>query len=120
MDHNIITFQTGLRGYHEYKKIWPYIRQFEEFRQEQENIHDNFAVAWYATLPGIARMCVVGHMPRELSRHIWFALDLGSRVIGKVISEQFRPSPLLQGGLEIPGEITFEWENETPYFERES
>ena len=52
-------------------------------------------------------------MPRELSRHIWFALELGARVIGKVISEQFRPSPLLHGGLEIPIEIKFEWENET-------
>ena len=57
-------------------------------------------------------MCVIGHMPRELSRHIWFALDLGARVIGNVISEQFRPSPLLQCGLEIP-EIKVEWENET-------
>ena len=114
MDHNIITFQTRLRGYHEYQIIWrPYIRQFVEFRQEQENIHDNFAVTGYATLPGIARTCVVGHMPRELSRHIWFALDLGARVIGKVIFEQFRLSPLLQGGLEIPVEIKVEWENET-------
>ena len=34
-------------------------------------------------------------------------------MIGKVISEQFRPSPLLQGGLEIPVEIKVEWENET-------
>ena len=91
-----------------------------QFRQEQENIHDNFAVTGYATLPGIARMCAVGHMPRELSRHNWFARDLGVRVIGKVISEQFRPSPLLQGGLEIPVEIKVEWENSAPYFERES
>ena len=80
MDHNIITFQTGLRGYHECKKTWrPYIRQLVEFRQEQENIHVNFAVAGYATLPGIARMCGVGHVPRELNRHIWFAVDLGAR-----------------------------------------
>ena len=50
---------------------------------------------------------------RELSRHIWFVLDLGVRVIGKVISEQFRPTPLLQGGLEIPVEIKVEWENKT-------
>ena len=55
----------------------------------------------------------MGHIPREFSRHIWFALNMGATVTGKVISERYRPSPLLQGGLEIPIEISVEWENET-------
>ena len=38
---------------------------------------------------------------------------MGATVTGKVISERYRPSPLLQGGLEIPIEISVEWENET-------
>ena len=109
MDRDIFTLNTGLRGYPEYKREWnPYIDQFLDFRPEWDNGHDDFAVAGYARLPGRPRMSVVGHIPRELSRHIWFALDLGARVTGKIKSDQYRPSPLLQGGLEIPVTVIVE------------
>ena len=38
---------------------------------------------------------------------------MGATITGKVISERYRPSLLLHGGLEIPIEISVEWENET-------
>ena len=62
-----MTFQTGLRGYHVYKQIWrPYVPQLLEFSQERDNVHDEFAVAGYARLPGIQRICVVGHIPPRI------------------------------------------------------
>ena len=80
--------------------------------QEHENIHDEHAITGYTRLPGTARTTVVGHIPRELSRYIWFAIELGAVVTGKVKSARYRLSPLLQGGLEIPVFIKVEWSNE--------
>ena len=107
------TFDTGLRGYHEYKIQWnPYINQPVGFDQEIGNIHDDFAVAGSVLLPGTQHLTIVGHIPRELSRYIWFALELGAEITGKVKSDRHRPSPLLQGGLEIPVTVTVEWKDE--------
>ena len=92
----------GLRVYHVYRDEWrPYVNQCITFRKEQDNIHDNFA--GYAK-PGRLIPSIVGHVPHELSRHIWYALEYGA--IMKVRSERHRPSPLLQGGLEITLTVT--------------
>ena len=114
MDRDItFTFDTGLRRSHEYKREWnPYIDQFLDFRKDWDNELNDFAVVGYARLPERTRMSVVGHILYELSRHIWFALDLGARLRGKVKSDQYRPSPLLQGGLEIHVTVIVEWGNE--------
>ena len=44
---------------------------------------------------------MVGNIPRELSRYMWSALDSGTIISGKVISDKYKPSPLFEGGLEI-------------------
>ena len=62
-------------------------------------------------LPGTLDLTIVGHIPRELSRYIWFALQLGAGITGKVKSDRHRPSPLLQGGLKIPVIVTVEWKD---------
>ena len=101
----------GLRGYHVYRDEWrPYVHQPITFRKEEDNVHDNFAVAGCAKLPGRLIPGIVG---RELSRHIWYDLEYGAIMNAEVKSERHRPSPLLQGGLEIPLTVTVEWENES-------
>ena len=40
-------------------------------------------------------------MPRELSRYFYYAMQSGARFTARVYSARHRPSPLLQGGLEI-------------------
>ena len=112
MAPNNFIFDTGLRGYHVYRDQWkPYISQPINFDQENDNIHDNFAVAGSGLLPRAQNVTIVGHIPRELSRYIWFALELGAKVTGTVKSDRHRPSPLLQGGLEIPVTVKVKWED---------
>ena len=46
----------------------------------------------------------------DLSRYIWYALQRGADKRGEVKSIRYKPSPLVQGGLEIPGiEVTAKW-----------
>ena len=46
-------------------------------------------------------LCVVGHMPREISRYTWFAIEGGANITAQVVSTNAKRFPLTQGGLEI-------------------
>ena len=55
-------------------------------------------------------MKTVGHFPREISRHIYFFLkDEHGHTDGTVKSIDYRPSPILDGGLEIPLTLNFKF-----------
>ena len=43
----------------------------------------------------------VGHVAKELLRHIWFAIQKRAKLSAVVDITKPKPSPLLQGGLEI-------------------
>ena len=47
---------------------------FKAFKQEKDNKHDRFVVAGQTILPGTLFHSTVGHVPIEVSRHIWHAL----------------------------------------------
>ena len=49
---------------------------------------------------------IVGHMPMELSRVTKFLIERGANVSLKLTSTNYRRSPLVQGGLEIPCLVT--------------
>ena len=49
---------------------------------------------------------VVGHVPHEIARHIWFALQKGATISATVVDSKPRKSPLVQGGLEILIDMT--------------
>ena len=72
------------------------------FAREEKNPYDRFAISGSAKMPRKIGRVMVGHIPRELSRYTWYTLDSGVIVSGKVISVKYKPSPLFQGGLEIP------------------
>ena len=94
-------FCSGLRGYHVYQKIWkPFIGQVITFAREKKRPYDRFAISGSAKIPGKIGHIVAGHIPRELSRYMWYALDTGTIISGKVIPDKYKPSPLFQG-LEI-------------------
>ena len=101
---------TGLRGYHVYQSDWkPIWGQEIVFNQENNNLHDRFAVAGQTKLPGKLSITTVGHIPREISRYFWYALKNGACISGIVSCAKPRSSPLLQGDLEIPISITVRW-----------
>ena len=49
---------------------------------------------------------IVSHMPIELFRVTKFLIDRGANVSLKLTSTNYRRSPLVQGGLEIPCLVT--------------
>ena len=105
-------FTTGLRGFHVYSttKGWkPYLQEKITLKREHDNVHDRFAVSGLTTLRGRLAPVVVGHIPRELSRYVWYALEKGAKFTGEVLTAKAKRSPLIQGGLEIPIKVNVLW-----------
>ena len=95
METGTFDFITGLRGFHVYRDIWkPSLNQFISFKQERNNCYDRFAVAGMTKLPGTLAASIVDHMPRELSRFIWYAIERGARITATLVSTQAKDSPL--------------------------
>ena len=108
-------FTTGLRAYHVYRNTenWkPFLEQKITFKREKKNAHDRFAVVGMAMLPGKLAPVIVGHIPRELSRYVWFAILTGAEFNGKVKNTEPKLSPLVQGLLEIAVEVSVTWDDQ--------
>ena len=102
-------FLCGLRGYHEYCSIWtPTLHEVLEAKQESGNAYDSFAIACTKKLPSRLTESVVGHLPKEVSRYTYYIILHGAKVTAMVIDTHHRRSPLMQGGLEIPIQVTVE------------
>ena len=56
-------------------------------------------------------LCVVAHMPREISLYTWFAAEGGANITAQVVSTNRKRSPLTYGGMEIETKATVIWEN---------
>ena len=76
---------------------------------ERNNCYDDrYAIAATKRLLGRLADSTVGHLPREISRATRFFLLRGGVVCAKVIEKNHRRSPLVQGGLKIPVQVTAE------------
>ena len=92
-------FQSAVRGYHYYRKYWsPKEHETLNCYHEPGNPFDIFAIKTCSH----GSLQPVGHLPREISRLTKFILDRGAEVEAKLTSNQYRCSPITQGGLEIP------------------
>ena len=81
----------------------PQIEEYLVCSHEENNAFDIFAI----------KTCkedrtIVGHLPRELSRTLKFLLARDARIFAVLTSTHYRRSPLVQGGLEIPCNVTVE------------
>ena len=83
---------------------------FETFSRTK-HIYDRYAIAANKRLRGRLADSIIGHLPREISRATRFFLLRGGMVHLKVTDENYRPSPLIQGGLEIPVEVICEMDD---------
>lgn len=102
------------RGFHVYKETtWKGIKVGDEVEVVIEKSKlskeiDPYCCAFKIQNPFFTVLETVGHIPREISRHVhFFLLTEGGKVSGKVSSIQYRPSPIPAGGLEIPVLLTF-------------
>ena len=63
------------------------------------------------SLSGKLCLVTVGHVPKEISRHIWYAIKEGAGFSATVKSVSPKRSPLKQGGLEIIIAMKAKWQN---------
>lgn len=100
-------FPCGLRGYHEYRLIWtPALHEVLTVKQERSNPYDRFAIVCTTRPPASISDTIVGHLPKEISHYTFFIINYGARVSVSVTDTHYRRSPLIQGGLEIPIQVT--------------
>ena len=64
-------------------------------------LEDPYAVAWKLQKKDKLVPVVVCHIPREISRFVWYFIKYGGKVCSQVHSERPRLSPIPSGGLEI-------------------
>ena len=92
-----IELYVAIRGFHYYHKYWrPNIDEKLICIHEQENVFDMFAIKTC-----LEHVWTVGHVPRE--NDSW--LDRGASITSELTSTNYRRSPLVKGGLEIPCKI---------------
>ena len=92
-------FSCGLRGFHVYSNIWkPKLNEKINITHERGNMYDPNAMGGKIMLPGTLVASFVGHIPKEISCYTRYIVEHGA----SVDATHNRPSPLIQGGLEIP------------------
>ena len=90
MDNAVVQhfkFAPALRGFHVYKNTenWrPSKGQELTFHREFNNDFHRSAVAGKTLLPGKLAPSIVGHVPREVSRYIWYALRYGAIMTAEI------------------------------------
>ena len=84
------TFLSAIRGFHVYRQVWtPHLGQRLSGCREHGNVEDRFAVAVIER----GGTDIVGHLPREMSRVLWYFLVHGG-VINCEVTERRQRSPL--------------------------
>ena len=98
---------VAARGYHVYKNsTWDQAKVGDKVLAEIESDKkskeiDPFCCSIRTSVN--QQIKTVGHIPREISRHVYFFLkDENGHIDGTVKSIDYRPSPIPAGGLEIP------------------
>ena len=104
MANKNIAFSAAVRGFHVYKSIWnPEEGEVLMCYREESNPYDSFSIK--VCKPGEDAQ-IVGHLSLELSRITYFIVQRGATVTAKVCGKHYRRSPLIQGGLEVPCQVT--------------
>ena len=95
-----------VRGVH-YYKIQPDIGIVLDFLPEDDPmslIHDHYAIA-VKTAGGNGRK--IGHVPKFMSRYLYYFMRHGGTVTGRVIGSREHSFDLEQGGVQIPVSYSF-------------
>ena len=105
--------EVGSRGYHVYRNDnWTNIAVHQQVTVLKETDPVSKGYDPYCCKITVVRIdrigpVTVGHIPRELSRFVHYFLHEGGSITGIVVSTQHRVSPIPEGGLEIPIQMTF-------------
>ena len=90
------TFDSAVWGYHVYEVVWkPTIGKKLQADQELHNEADKFSVKV------VKNKEIVGHLPCEYSRTLWYFIPCGKNICVEVTGHR-RHCKQLCGGMEIP------------------
>ena len=104
---SILSSKTTSHGWHYYgKNMWKQAKKDEIVFTEKESSktaleHDPYSIAWKKKNKSKITADVVGHVPKEISRTVFFLISRDGKVVGRVLDEKCYPSPIPKGGLEI-------------------
>ena len=122
---SILSCKIASRGWHYYgKNTWKRPKKDEIVFAEKESSktaleHDPYSIAWKKKNKSKITADVVGHVPKEISRAVFFFISRGGKVVGRVLDEKCYPSPIPKGGLEILLMVQFKIADEKrKYMER--
>ena len=91
-----------VRGYHVYQDVWtPAVGERLQCVREEDNAEDRYAVA--VTRDGVT----VGHLPRRISTLCLLFIRRGGVIRCSVTGHRRYSRDLVQGGMEIPCQLTF-------------
>ena len=100
---NLFEFKVAIRGYYYYKKYWiPAENQELDCLHEVDNFYSYSAIKTCESAIGK----IVGHLLMGISCPTKFLLQWGAVIKTKFSSTIYRKSPLVQGVLEIPYEVS--------------
>ena len=107
MAHSFDTIIAS-RGYHVYKETsWSNAKVGDEVKVEIET-SDPYSCAITAKHDYFVGWKTVGHIPREISRYVYFFIKQeGGKVNRKLNSLNYKASPIPSGGLEVPLSLKF-------------
>ena len=122
---SILSCKIASRGWHYYgKNKWKRPKKDEIVFAEKESSktaleHDPYSIAWKKKNKSKITADVVGHVPKEISRAVFFFISRSGKVVGRVLDEKCYPSPIPKGGLEILLMVQFKIADEKrKYMER--
>lgn len=122
---SVLSCKIASRGWHYYgKNTWKRPKKNETVFAEKETNKtaledDPYSIAWKKKNNSKITCDVVGHVPKEISRAVFYFMSRGGKVIGQVLEEQCYPSPIPKGGLEILLMVKFKIADENrKYMER--
>ena len=100
MSNKNLVFNAAVRGFHVYKTNWkPQDGELLKCAHEEDNLYGIFSMK----VCKIESDEIVGHLPMEISRITKFIVDRGAMKMSVIY---YRRSPLVQGGLEVPCNVT--------------
>ena len=102
---SILSCKIASRGWHYYgENTWKRPKKDEIVFTEKESSktaleHDPYSIAWKKKSKSKITADVVGHVPKEISRAVFFFISRGGKVVGRVLDEKCYPLSILKGGI---------------------
>ena len=97
---SILSCKIESRGWHYYgKNTWKRPKNDEIVFAEKESgktalEHDPYSITWKKKNKSKITADVVGHVPKEISRVLFFFKSRGGKVVGRVLDKKCYPSPI--------------------------